>query len=186
MEEQEVEATEPKKKGGSLVLIIVIFLFVLLLVVLGAIAFLMLSSPADEAEAAPAATTTTAAKETKGAGAAAGAKANNAQRGSDYANIGPMFPLAPFTLNLLSESGARFVKCTIQLEQSTELLTPELEKKTAIIRDVVIRTLTSKTFEEVSTTKGKERLKDELVGRVNEILTDGFVKNIYFTDFVVQ
>ncbi|EAK6786823.1 flagellar basal body protein FliL, partial [Campylobacter coli] len=27
---------------------------------------------------------------------------------------------------------------------------------------------------------------DELVGKINEILTDGFIKNVYFTDFVVS
>lgn len=180
MAEEEIEETK-KKKGGSLVLIIVIFLLVLLLAVFGAIAVLMFSSPGDEAAAN--------AVPVAAANAQPNGNANknaNTQRGSDYANIGPMFSLEPFTLNLLSDSGARYIKCTIQLEENTELLQPELEKKNAIVRDIIIRTITSKTFEEVSTAKGKERLKDELVGRINEVLTDGFVKNIYFTDFVVQ
>ncbi len=182
--EDDVNNEEGKKKrGGSLVLIIVIFLFVLLLIVIGAIGFLVVSGPSDENTATPAATEASA--QNKGNAASANKNAGT-QRGSDYANIGPMFPLQPFTLNLLSDGGARYVKCTIQLEENTELLQPELEKKTAIIRDIIIRSLTSKTFEEVSTTKGKERLKDELVGKINEVLTDGFVKNIYFTDFVVQ
>lgn len=182
--EETTNGEEKKKKGSSLILIIVIFLFVLLLVVIGAIAFLMFSAPSDEnANVA----TTASASTTATTGSATNKNAATpTQRSSDFANIGPMYPLQPFTLNLLSDGGARYVKCTIQLEQNTELLQPELEKKNAIIRDIIIRTLTSKTFEEVSTTKGKERLKDELVGRINEVLTDGFVKNIYFTDFVVQ
>lgn len=182
MEENANEEVK-KKRGGSLVLIIVIFLFVLLLVVIGVIGFLVVSGPDDENIAAPAANATTTINKNS---ATNSSKSPSTQRGSDYANIGPMFPLQPFTLNLLSDGGARYVKCTIQLEENTELLQPELEKKTAIIRDIIIRTLTSKTFEEVSTAKGKERLKDELVGKINEVLTDGFVKNIYFTDFVVQ
>lgn len=113
-------------------------------------------------------------------------KQYNPQRGSDSAGRGVMFPLKPFALNLLSDGGARYVKCTMQLEQNSEVLQPELEKKMDIIREIVIRTLTSKTFEEVITIKGKERLKDELVSKINEVLTDGFIKNIYFTDFVVQ
>ena len=72
------------------------------------------------------------------------------------------------------------------MEQSDEKLTPELDKKKALIRDIVIRTLSAKTYEEVSTAKGKDRLKDEIVGKINEVLSDGYVKNIYFTDFVVQ
>ncbi|ELM9573841.1 flagellar basal body-associated protein FliL [Campylobacter upsaliensis] len=176
--EEEVENTEgKKKKGGSLVIIIVVVLFVLLLTIMGFIAYLLTSTSNDEGAV------TEAPKEAKPA-----AKTSQAptQRGSDYANIGPMYPLEPFTLNLLSDSGSRYVKCTIELEQNSELLKTELDKKVAIIRDVIIRTLTAKTFEEISTSKGKERLKDELVGKINEILTDGFIKNVYFTDFVVS
>lgn len=181
MADEEKEEKSSKKGSNVVVLVIVAFLFVVLLAVVGMIGFFMLQSPNEAApagNAAPAAPTAQASK-SKGAGA-------DVSRGSDYSNIGPMYPLESFTLNLLSEGGARYIKCTMQLEQSTDLLQPELDKKTAIVRDVVIRTLTSKTFEEVSTSKGKERLKDELVGKINDVLTDGFVKNIYFTDFVVQ
>ncbi|MCX2683283.1 flagellar basal body-associated protein FliL [Campylobacter sp. MIT 21-1685] len=176
--DEELEKEEKKKKGGgSLVIIIVVLLFVLLLAMMGVIAWLI-SSSGDESEVKEA--TKEESKHEKPKNSVPN------QRGSDFANIGPMYSLDPFTLNLLSDSGSRYVKCTIDLEQNTELLTPELDKKVAIIRDIIIRTLTAKTFEEVSTATGKERLKDELVGKINEILTDGFIKNVYFTDFVVS
>ena len=56
----------------------------------------------------------------------------------------------------------------------------------SLVRDIIVSTLSSKTYEEVSTQKGKNRLKDEIVDRLNEVLADGHIKNIYFTDFVVQ
>ncbi|EDO8208518.1 flagellar basal body-associated protein FliL [Campylobacter jejuni] len=176
-EELENEETK-KKKGGSLVIIIVILLFVLLLSIMGVIAWLISSSSSDESEVKEAPKEEAKTDKPK--------VSAPTQRGSDFANIGPMYPLDPFTLNLLSDSGSRYVKCTIGLEQNSELLKPELDKKVLVIRDIIIRTLTAKTFEEVSTQKGKERLKDELVGKINEILTDGFIKNVYFTDFVVS
>lgn len=176
-EETAAAEAKPAKKGAPIVLIVVVALLVVLLAIVGIIGFMLMGSAPTEQEIAQA---TPAAQPSKRPTAPQGS------RGSDYSNIGVMYPLEPFTLNLLTEGGARYIKCTMQLEQSTELLQPELEKKMAIIRDVVIRTLTSKTFEEVSTSKGKERLKDELVSKINEILIDGFVKNIYFTDFVVQ
>lgn len=177
MDEELANEETKKKKGGSLVIIIVILLFVLLLSIMGVIAWLISSSSGDESEVKE------APKEAK---ADKPKVSTPTQRGSDFANIGHMYPLDPFTLNLLSDSGSRYVKCTIELEQNSELLKPELDKKVPIIRDIIIRTLTAKTFEEVSTQKGKERLKDELVGKINEILTDGFIKNVYFTDFVVS
>ena len=183
MADEEKEEKTSKKKGGSVVLIIVVFLCVVLLAVVGMIGFLMLQGPENDSNAPVA---NNAATQNQQANRGKNGNSVSTTRGSDYANIGPMYPLEQFTLNLLSDGGARYVKCSMQLEQNTDLLQPELDKKAAIIRDVIIRTLTSKTFEEVSTTKGKERLKDELVGKINEVLTDGFVKNIYFTDFVVQ
>lgn len=182
--EEEVKTEEKKGSKISLVLIIVIVLFVLLLAIIGAIGYLVFSGPADEATPA----TEVSAQQSQSASKPKNTQnsANSRQRGSDFANIGPMFALEPFTVNLLSNSGSRYLKCSIQLEQNTELLQTELEKKTSIIRDIIIRTLTSKTYEEISTTRGKERLKDELVGRINEILNDGFIKDMYFTDFVVS
>lgn len=178
MDEELENGEGKKKKGGSLVIIIVILLFVLLLSIMGVIAWLISSSSSDESEVKEAPKEEVKTDKPK--------VSAPAQRGSDFANIGPMYPLDPFTLNLLSDSGSRYVKCTIELEQNSELLKPELDKKVAVIRDIIIRALTTKTFEEVSTQKGKERLKDELVGKINEILTDGFIKNVYFTDFVVS
>lgn len=177
-EEMENEEGGKKKKGGALLIVIVIVLFVLLIVVLGGLAWLLTSSSHDESEAKEVSKEEQDKQVSK-------PKAPT-HRDSDFANMGPMYPLGPFTLNLLSDTGQRYVKCTIELEQNTDLLKAELDKKVAVIRDIVIRTLTSKTFEEVSTAKGKERLKDELVGKINEVLTDGFIKNVYFTDFVVS
>lgn len=180
MEMPENQEDSKKGKGGnSLVIIIVVVLIVLMLAIVGAIAALVFGGSEQSPTPAPSTQTTTSNAKSTGS-------KTSSNRGSDYANIGPMYPLDPFTLNLLSDSGQRYVKCTIQLEQNTELLRPELDKKLAIIRDIIINALASKTFEEVSTTRGKDRLKDELVGKINEVLTDGFIKNIYFTDFVVS
>lgn len=108
------------------------------------------------------------------------------QRSNDYFNVGPMYPMEQFIVNLLSESGSKFLKTSMNLELSDERLTNEIDKKKPLIRDMIIRTLTAKTYEDISTTKGKERLKDEIVDRVNEALRDGYIKNVYFTDFIVQ
>jgi len=175
---EEVEEKKAKKGGNGALMIIIIAIFVLLLVIGGLVAFLMLSSdePKDANMAAPAQTQTQAAP-----------AQNKAKRGgNDYSNMGPIYPLDQFVVNLLSENGSRFLKTKIDMEQSDEILTAELDKKKALLRDIIIRTLSSKTYEEVSTAKGKDRLKDEIVGKLNEVLNDGYIKNIFFTDFVVQ
>ncbi len=175
---EEGEVVEKKSKG-NMVLIIVIALLVLLLVGGGAAAFFLLGSSGEEAaaEGAPAAQHQEAAKPDK---------KKTSKKSTDHLAIGPMYPMAQFVVNLLSESGNRFLKVAIDLELSDVKLQPEMDHKKSLIRDIIIRTFSSKTFEEISTLKGKDKLKDEGLEKINENLSDGQVKNIYFTDFVVQ
>jgi flagellar FliL protein len=112
-------------------------------------------------------------------------KKKSSKKSTDHLAIGPMYPMAQFVVNLLSESGNRFLKVSIDLELSDPKLQP-MDHKKSLIRDIIIRTFSSKTFEEISTLKGKDKLKDEVLDKINENLSDGQVKNIYFTDFVVQ
>ncbi|RAZ26531.1 flagellar basal body-associated protein FliL [Campylobacter hyointestinalis] len=166
---------EVKKKGGNVLLIAVISVLVFLLIIGFLVVFLMLgSSDENTAEMQHQATTTQ------------GPAQSPKQRSNDFFNIGPMYPMDQFLVNLLSESGSRFLKTALNLELSEETLSPEIDKKKPLIRDIIIRTLSSKTYEDVSTAKGKERLKDELVTKINETLRDGYIKNVYFTDFIVQ
>ncbi len=58
--------------------------------------------------------------------------------------------------------------------------------KTGAIRDAIIMLVTTKSPDEISSSEGKQQLKDEILTRLNRILGEGSVKNIYFTDFVMQ
>ena len=167
------------KKGNGLVLVIIVVILLLLLVVGGLLAFLLMGNSEDAAQ--------TQAVQAQTEQVQASAPKNTAgKRSNDYINMGPVYPLDQFIVNLLSESGSRYLKTKVDLELSAETLTPEIDKKKPLIRDIIVSTLSSKTYAEVSTQKGKNRLKDEIVDRLNEVLADGHIKNIYFTDFVVQ
>lgn len=174
MAEEIEEEVAQKKSGGNLVLIIIIVLLVVLLVG-GAIAAFFLLGSDDEAAAG-----------NQPQQQAVQQSAKKMKRSTDYLSIGPMYPMSEFIVNLLSESGGRYLKVALDIELGSEEMAPEMDKKKSLIRDIVIRSLSSKTFEEVSTMKGKDRLKDEIVNKINEILADGQIKNIFFTDFVVQ
>jgi flagellar FliL protein len=107
-------------------------------------------------------------------------------RSKSSLTVGPMFELDTFIVNLLSENGRRYLKVKINLELSDEELTNELNSKMPVIRDIVIRVASSKTLEEISTEKGKEKFKDQVVSELNFSLKDGKIKNVFFTDFVIQ
>ena len=58
--------------------------------------------------------------------------------------------------------------------------------KKALATDIVIAVISARTSEELMTMKGKETVKNEIMEKINERLKDGRVKNVYFTNFIVQ
>ncbi len=53
-------------------------------------------------------------------------------------------------------------------------------------RDSVVRIINGKTYDDLESVQGKLRLKNEIVAQLNGLLDRGVVKNVYFSDFVVQ
>ena len=100
--------------------------------------------------------------------------------------IGPLFPLEVFIVNLAGTAGERYLKVNLELELKDSSLTVELEKRKPQVRDTILLLLSSKTFEDVATFKGKTKLRSEITARLNGILAPGSIKKVYFTEFVVQ
>ena len=102
-------------------------------------------------------------------------------------NIGPLYAIdKPFVVNLITQNGRRYLKTSITLELSNPKLQQEVEQKSSAIKDIIIDTLSSKSIEEVITTKSKEKIKNEILEKINAILADGEIKNVFFTEFIVQ
>jgi flagellar FliL protein len=168
-EKEKAEGTEPKK--NKTVIIIAIAL-VLVLIVGGALAFLMLKGGGEEGADTASHGAKTADKKKAGHG--------------DDLTVGPMFAVDNLIVNLMSEGGAKYAKFSIALELDAQELAPEMMLKKAVVTDIIISVVSSKTSEELMNIKGKEGVKNEIMEKVNEKLKDGRVKNVYFTNFVVQ
>jgi len=168
-EEKENKEQEEKKEGGSnnLLLIVIIVLLLVLLIVGGLVAYFLLSGGDEEEQVEP-------------------QKVEKKRKVSNMTEIGPIYPLDGFIVNLLSNNSSRYLKCKIDLELDSPELQEEVDKKLPAIRDLIIRILSTKTVEEIQTSKGKEKLKEEIRRKINEILTTGEIRNVYFTEFVIQ
>ncbi len=168
-EEKENQEVEEKKEGGNkLLLVVIVVLLLLLLIIGGLVAYFLLSG--NEEENTP--------QEPQ--------KVEKKKKVQSMTEIGPIYPLDPFIVNLVSNNANRYLKCKIDLELDSPELQQEIDKKLPAIRDLIIRILSSKTVEEIQTAKGKEKLKEEIKRKVNEILTTGEIRNVYFTEFVIQ
>jgi len=95
-----------------------------------------------------------------------------------------LIALDAFVLNL-AEQG-RFLKVTLQLELSDAANQALVTEKTPQLRDAIITLMSSKSAEAVSSPEGKMQLKDELLVRSNQAIGKDIVKNLYFTEFVMQ
>lgn len=178
-EETQEENSSGEKKSSKMLLIVIIAVLILILVIGGLVAFLMMNNSEDHApeahQSAP----------IEGE-APAPAPASGPVGNGSMTEVGMMYPLDTFTVNLLSESGRRYLKVELNLEIEGEELTVELDSKKPVLRDIIIRLLSSKTLEEISTIKGKDKLKEQIVSEINMRLKDGRILNVYFVDFVVQ
>ena len=170
-EEKKEEEKKEEKKGSSKLVLIIIGVLLFLIIAIGAVVAILLLGDDGSQQPAPQAQQTTG---------------TQTQVRADEMRIGPMFPLDAFTVNLLSDSARRYLKVEMNLEMSTSGLQNELNQKMPMIRDTIISILGSKTVEEISTRRGKERLKDEIIEQVNMRLQDGHITRIYFMMFVIQ
>ncbi|MDY3113575.1 MAG: flagellar basal body-associated protein FliL [Helicobacter sp.] len=176
MAEEEKKASKLESlKQNKMILFIIIGVVVLLLIIFIVVGILIFSGGDEQAQAAPQAQQSAANR---------GSAANP---NSSLLSVGPIYPLDQFIVNLLASGGGkRYLKTSIALELSIQELQAELDTKRDVLRDTVILILSSKTFEEVQTAKGKQNLKEEIMERINEFLVDGRVVNMFFTEFVVQ
>lgn len=92
--------------------------------------------------------------------------------------------LETFTVNLIG--GKRYLKLTMSVESDTQELTTEIEQKMHVIRDKVGKYLRGQSYDSISTGDGEERMRSSILNRINAELDSGKIKNIYFSEFVVQ
>ncbi len=100
--------------------------------------------------------------------------------------VGRMFQLQPFVVNLSDPGGKRYLKSLIELEFNEDSVQKELDARLPQVRDVILLHLSSKTIEDVQNIDGKIELKNSLITQVNQVLKTGKIMNLYFTQFVIQ
>ena len=182
-ESTEEESVPEKKKSGNMLMIIIIVVLILIILGGAVVALLMMGGDDEEAavtqqQNAPQAQSREAAKPR--------VDANFFSDSRKLSEIGILYPLDSFTINLKSDAGRRYLKTTISLELEGEELSLELDANAPVLRDRIIRILTSKTLEEISSKKGKQKVTLQIIDTLNAMLSDGRIKGIYFTEFVIQ
>ena len=98
-----------------------------------------------------------------------------------------IYTMDKFTVNLGGEP-----KRSIRLEVNLEMLGQEGFEEImepgnrARARDSIVRLLNEKQFADLESIQGKLFLKNKIATEINGLLKEGVVKDVYFSDFVVQ
>jgi flagellar FliL protein len=161
------EKTRDKSKKKMLIIIIG---SVLLVAVVAVSAFFLLKGGSSK-ESAPK--------------AEHGEKAEKGEHG-EKGEASNMYALDPFIVNIYDGQELRYLKLKLEVELSSAEVKNELTARQAELRDAVLAILTTKTMQDIQFLQGKTQLKQEIMAAVTKMLSPGKVKQIYFTDFVVQ
>jgi len=116
----------------------------------------------------------------------ANAGTNPAHGNSIEQPLGPIYSLETFIVNLADKGGNRYLRVTMDFELGNPEVQTELNKRLPQIRDSILMILPSKRFDDISSVEGKIALRDEILEKLNSLLTQGKITNIYFKEFVVQ
>ena len=168
-EEEKVEGEEAPSSGGGASWMIVLLVTVLALAAGAGGAYFMLGpQPAPAAEMEPVAEEEMEPKEP----------------GEDFRER--LVTLDPFVVNVAGEAYPRFLKLKIELEADSVDARTELEARKPQVRDTTLLLLASRRLPQLSELEGRALLKDDLRERINELLEEGSVSSVLFTEFVVQ
>ncbi len=100
--------------------------------------------------------------------------------------MGPTKRLETFIVNLADKGGTRYLRVSIDLEIENEETGKVVDKRLPKIRDAILTILPTKKYEDIGTVEGKSALRNEMLTKLNELMEPEKIKNIYFTEFVVQ
>lgn len=157
MAEQQAEEAEVKPKSNKMIMIIVA---VNLVVVAGVGAFMFLGSGDGEAAAE--------------------------EPASALSEPPVTVPLDPFVVNLYEPGGTRYLKVAVEAEVPGEAGTKIVTDNNASIRNRVIAYLSGLTFADTQGPEQKDVIQKELVKQINDVLRREVVRNVYFTEFIIQ
>ncbi|MAV90363.1 MAG: flagellar protein FliL [Bdellovibrionaceae bacterium] len=96
-----------------------------------------------------------------------------------------LFSLKQFNTNL-DGVPRRLIRMEVSLEMLDEEGFEEVVGLGPQARDAIVRVINAKTYADVESVQGKLQLKSQIAAELNGFLKSGVVKNVYFSDFVVQ
>lgn len=98
-----------------------------------------------------------------------------------------LFTFEPFFIPLKDSSKEKdFLKFKMSAELGSPELKREMNLKLPTLRNSIVETVMRKSKKNIKDQKGRERLKNEIKEQLNFSLKSGEIKEIYFSQFMIQ
>ncbi len=101
-------------------------------------------------------------------------------------SLGPLLNIDNLVVNIMHKETPRFLKIGIALEAKDAKSGANIQSRMPQITDSVLLLVGNKDFDEIKDLQGKLQLKVDLLSRINALLGTDDLKDVFFTDFVVQ
>ncbi len=165
-DDTELDTTAPSGSGKKKLILIIVLVVALVGVSVGATLFLT--------------------------GALGGGKAHPGKK-AETAQIKPTLylPLDPtFVVNFENQSMARYLQVKLQIMARSKAALNAVQSQMPVIRNNILLLLSSQRYAQVSTSAGKDKLRQAILDSINKVLHDAGSKEhitaVYFTGFVMQ
>lgn len=100
--------------------------------------------------------------------------------------VGPVIAIDPFVVNLDEPGTARYLKLKVELE----LISPDAEatiaKSKQLIRDTILTQLSALKLSDTLGAAAKDKLRSEMMAKLESILGPNKVRRVFLQEFVVQ
>lgn len=100
--------------------------------------------------------------------------------------LGPLVELEDFVVNITDDEQTRYLKVAMTMETADKKTKNEVDNRLPQLRDAIIFQISGKTHDELRDLQGKKQLQAELIKSLNEVLNEGRIERLFFTEFVVQ
>ena len=99
---------------------------------------------------------------------------------------GVIHQMEDIIVNPAESQGSQFLLINLAFEVKSEDDVELLKQRDVIVRDILIQLLSGKTLLELDGPDDKELLRKEIIESVSQLLPEGHLYNVYFSNYIIQ
>ena len=101
-------------------------------------------------------------------------------------DMGGFYKIEDITVNPAETEGQRFLVVSIGIQVREPEDIELIQRKEVVVRDAINTLLSRRTVEQLSELETRRKLKQEIGIMINQIIERQSVKNLFFTEYVMQ